>query len=272
MIEQLFDVKEKVAIITGGTGVLGGAIAKAYAAAGIKVGILGRRIEKANERVEEITASGGVALALEADVLEKSSLENAYQKVIDKWGKIDVLINAAGGNMPGATIMPDQSFLDLSMGDLKKVLELNQIGTVLPTQVFLKNMIERKQGSIINISSMASTRPMTRVMGYAASKAAIDNFTKWMATEMAHKYGEGIRVNAIAPGFFITEQNHKLLLQESGELTERGELIIQNTPMGRFGKPDELVGIALFLASKAASFITGITVPVDGGFEAFSGV
>lgn len=272
MIEQLIELKGKVAIITGGTGVLGGAIAHAYAKAGIKVGILGRRKEKAEERVKEITLEGGEALALPADVLDKASLESAYQKVLDKWGKIDILINAAGGNMPGATIMPDQSFLDLSLSDLKNVLDLNQIGTILPTQVFLKNMIERKQGSIINISSMASTRPMTRVVGYAASKAAIDNFTKWMATEMAHKHGEGIRVNAIAPGFFITEQNHKLLLQDNDELTERGKLIIQNTPMGRFGKPEELTGIALFLASSAASFITGITVPIDGGFEAFSGV
>ena len=267
-----FDVTNKVVVVTGGTGILGHAMVKGLAEAGAKVGILGRREDIACARAEEIRALGGHALPLKADVLQINELELAYDRVIGEWGRIDVLINAAGGNMPGATIMPDQTFLDLSPDDLKQVMDLNQLGTVFPSQVFVKSMIGNKSGVIINISSMAAQRPLSRVVGYAASKAAIDNFTRWMAVEMAQKFGEGIRVNAIAPGFFLTEQNRSLLLQENGEVTERGRSVIEHTPMNRFGSPEELIGTVIWLCSDAARFVTGTVIPVDGGFSACTGI
>lgn len=266
------DLKNKVAIITGGNGVLGGAMAQGLADKGVKVGILGRSEHTVNKRVETIEEAGRKAIALVADVLDKESLEQAKAKILTAWGRIDILINAAGGNMKGATIGPDQNFFDLSMDDLEKVNNLNFQGTVLPTYVFAKSMTEHKKGSVINISSMAAQQAITRVMGYSAAKAAVDNFTKWLAVEMAQKYGDGIRVNAIAPGFFIGEQNRDLLLNTDGSLTGRGETIVANTPMKRFGKAEELQGVANWLASDSASFVTGIVVPVDGGFSAFSGV
>lgn len=262
----------KVAIITGGNGVLGGAIAHGLAAVGVKVGVLGRSPETVEKRVKEIQEANGAALSLIADVLDKQSLEEARDKVLKQWKKIDILINAAGGNLKGATIGPDQNFFDLSMEDFSKVNDLNLKGTVLPTYIFGKSMARVKQGSIINVSSMAAQSALTRVIGYSAAKAAVDNFTRWLAVEMAQKYGDGIRVNAIAPGFFIGEQNRNLLLEKDGSLTARGEIIINQTPMKRFGKPEELQGVANWLASEAASFVTGIVVPVDGGFGAFSGV
>ncbi len=272
MNADLFDITDKVVVVTGGTGVLGHAIVKGLAQAGARVGILGRREAIACSRAEEIRASGGQALPLKANVLQINELELAYDRIIGEWGRVDVLINAAGGNMPGATIMPDQTFLDLSADDLNKVMELNQLGTILPSQVFVKSMIENNRGVVVNISSMAAQRPLTRVIGYAASKAAIDNFTRWLAVEMAQKFGEGIRVNAIAPGFFLTEQNKTLLMQENGEVTARGESIISHTPMNRFGVAEELVGTVRWLISEASRFVTGVVVPVDGGFSAFSGV
>jgi len=268
----MFKLKDKVAIVTGGNGVLGGAIAKGLAAQNVKVGILGRTTETVEQSVEEIKKSGGDAIALVADVLDKEALEAAKNTILNKWERIDILVNAAGGNLKGATINPEQTFFDLSLDDFDKVNQLNFKGTVLPTLIFGKVMAGQKKGSIINISSMAAQSPITRVVGYAAAKAAVDNFTKWLSVEMALKYGEGIRVNAIAPGFFIGEQNRNLLLNEDGTLTQRGTTIVSQTPMKRFGNAEELQGVALWLAGDSSSFVTGIIVPVDGGFSAFSGV
>jgi NAD(P)-dependent dehydrogenase (short-subunit alcohol dehydrogenase family) len=269
---DIFVIKGKVAIVTGGTGVLGGSMAKGLAKAGVKVGVLGRRKENAEVIVKEIVQEGGEAIALPADVLDETQLTRARDLVLQKWGSIDILVNAAGGNMPGATVPPGKTIFDLSTEDFKKVIDLNLMGTVIPTMIFSKVMADKKYGVIINISSMAAQQAITRVVGYSSSKAAIDNFTKWMSVEMATKYGEGIRVNAIAPGFFIGEQNKKLLTNEDGSLTDRGKTIIAKTPMKRFGASDELNGTLVWLCSDASKFITGIVVPVDGGFSAFSGV
>lgn len=266
------NLENKVAVITGGNGVLGGAIAKGLAVEGVKVGILGRTEESVQKRVHEIKTAGGNAISLVADVLDKEMLVSARDKIEREFGSVDILVNAAGGNMKGATITPSQSFFDLDMNDFDMVHQLNLKGTVLPTTVFGKAMVENKKGSIINISSMAAQRALTRVMGYSGAKAAIDNFTKWLAVEMAQKYGDGIRVNAIAPGFFIGEQNRDLLLNSDGSTTDRGKTIISQTPMKRFGKPEELQGVANWLAGDKSSFVTGTVIPVDGGFGAFSGV
>ncbi|MCF4101078.1 SDR family oxidoreductase [Gillisia sp. M10.2A] len=266
------NLENKVAVITGGNGVLGGAIAKGLAERGVKVGILGRRQVSVQERVAEIRKAGGTAIALVADVLDKEKLIMTRGIIEKEFGSIDILVNAAGGNMKGATITPEQSIFDLDMDDFDKVNQLNFKGTVLPTTVFGKAMIENKKGSIINISSMAAQKSLTRVMGYSAAKASIDNFTKWLAVEMAQKYGDGIRVNAIAPGFFIGEQNKDLLLNSDGTLTDRGNTIITQTPMKRFGKPEELQGVANWLAGDESLFVTGTVISIDGGFGAFSGV
>lgn len=268
----MLKLKDKVAIITGGNGVLGGAIARGLAAQGVKIGILGRNTETVKKRVEELNAGDSQATALIADVLNKQNLEEAKKLILEKYGRIDILINAAGGNMPGATINPDQTFFDLDLEDLDKVNQLNFKGTVLSTLVFGKAIADQKKGSIINISSMAAQRALTRVMGYSSAKAAVDNFTKWLSVEMASKYGDGIRVNAIAPGFFIGDQNRDLLINSDGDLTQRGQTIIDKTPMKRFGKPEELQGVTNLLADDSSAFITGIVLPVDGGFSAFSGV
>jgi NAD(P)-dependent dehydrogenase (short-subunit alcohol dehydrogenase family) len=211
-------------------------------------------------------------MGISADVLKREELLSAKEKINKEFGKIDILVNAAGGNMPGAVITPEQSFFDLNVEDLGKVGQLNFQGTVLPVLIFSSDMVDAGKGSIINISSLAAGRALTRVMGYSAAKAAVENFTKWLAVEMAQKYGDGIRVNAIAPGFFLGEQNRDLLLNKDGSLTSRGETIMAQTPMKRFGKAEELQGVANWLAGDASSFVTGIVVPVDGGFSAFSGV
>lgn len=267
-----FSMVGKVAAITGGGGVLGGQMGHVLAAAGAKVAIIDLRKEKADERANAIKAEGGDAIGVEANVLDMQSIETCLNSILAAYGKLDVLINAAGGNMPGATIGPNQTFFDLEQDAFMKVLSLNLQGTVLPTQVIAKHMAEKKSGVIINISSMSAQRPLTRVVGYSAAKAAIDNFTKWISTELAQKYGEGIRCNAIAPGFFIGDQNRALLLNDDGSLTARGQTILNHTPMGRFGEPDDLSGTLLWLCSDASKFVTGIVVPVDGGFSAFSGV
>lgn len=265
-------MKGKVAVITGGSGTLGSAIAKGLAEAGGTVFILNRNAEKAAERVKEFAAEGITIHAVTADVLDQKSVEKAVKTVLAKVGKVDILINGAGGNMSGATIMPDQSIFDISPEAFKQVNDLNLLGTVIPSVAFAKPMVEKGVGCIINISSMAAVLPLTRVVGYSASKAAVDSFTKWLAVEMVTKYGEGIRVNAIAPGFLVAEQNRKLLLNDDGSLTVRGETIISQTPMKRFGKPEELISTVLWLCDDRSSFITGIVVPIDGGFSAFSGV
>ncbi|MCB0550439.1 MAG: SDR family oxidoreductase [Phaeodactylibacter sp.] len=271
-ISTLFSLNNKVAIITGGAGVLGGAMAMGLAGAGARVAILGRTASKTDRQAEMIRAEGGEALSITADVLNREQLEKAREAVLKKWGRIDILLNVAGGNLPGATIAPEQDFFDLSLEDFSRVVELNLHGTVLPTYVFAKPMAEQGEGVIINISSMTAQQPFSRVVGYGAAKAAIDNFTKWLAVEMAAKFGEGIRVNAIAPGVFVGEQNLRLLLNEDNSLTARGQTIISQTPMKRFGEPEELIGATVWLCSPAAAFVTGIIVPVDGGFSAFSGV
>jgi NAD(P)-dependent dehydrogenase (short-subunit alcohol dehydrogenase family) len=271
-MNELFDLSGKTAIITGGNGVLGGAMAEGLAGAGAKIGILGRTPETVQQQVEAIRKSGGEAIPLVADVLNTGDLTNAREKALKAWGKVDILINAAGGNMAGAIVTPEQSFLDMEDEALEKVVELNFNGTYHPSKIFARSMIDAGKGIIINISSMAAQQTISRVIGYSAAKAAIDNFTRSLAVELAHKHGEGFRVNAIAPGFFIAEQNHDLLLNKDDSLTSRGQTIIDHTPMKRFGKPEELIGTALWLCSDASKFITGTVIPVDGGFSAFSGV
>ncbi|MEM7345939.1 MAG: SDR family oxidoreductase [Chloroflexota bacterium] len=271
-INNLFSLNGKVAIVTGGTGVLGSAIANGLASAGAKVGILGRRQEKAHQIVKAIEAKSGTALALPADVLDKDQLEVTRQNILNQWGRIDVLVNAAGGNVPEATIFGDITLFNLSQEAFEHVVSLNLTGTLLPCQIFGQVMAEQGTGSIINISSMTAQKPLTRVMGYGNSKAAIDNLTKWLAIELAQTYGPGLRVNAIAPGFFIGEQNRSFLLNTDGTYSDRGQQIINHTPLNRYGEPEELVGTAIWLASEASRFVTGIVVPVDGGFSAFSGI
>ncbi len=267
-----FSLENKVAVVTGGTGVLGSAIARGLARAGAKVGILGRRYDAALTLSELIISEGGEAFPLKADVLDKASLVAAKDETLRVAKKIDILVNVAGGNMPKATVFGDLSFFDLEKEALQQVVDLNLLGTILPTQIFAENMKDNGQGSVINISSMAAQKPLTRVIGYSAAKAAIDNFTKWLAVDFAQKYGAGLRVNAIAPGFFIGEQNRSFLLDDTGNLTPRGQQIIDHTPMGRFGEAEELIGTAVWLASDASKFVTGVVVPVDGGFSAFGGI
>jgi NAD(P)-dependent dehydrogenase (short-subunit alcohol dehydrogenase family) len=269
---KLFSLENKSAIITGGTGVLGSSMVRGLAQAGASVAILGRRIEAGEALAKEIRSAGGKAIAVQADVLNWSQLIQARDVVMKEFKSIDILVNAAGGNMPGAIIAPDKNFFDLNMDDFQKVLDLNLNGTVLPTQVFSEDMAKRRKGVIINIASMASFRPITRVVGYSAAKAAVQNFTQWMAIEMAKKFGEGIRVNAISPGFFLTEQNKNLLTNPDGTTTPRGQSAINQTPFARFGRPDELIGTLVWLCSDASAFVTGVNVPVDGGYNVFSGV
>lgn len=269
-MNSVFNLKNKVALITGGGGVLGGNMAITLAKQGVIIGIIGRSIDKLEATVNKIIATGGEAFYIQCDVLNENELEKVRETVLKKYNKLDILINAAGGNMPGATITPDQAFFDVKADALKSVMDLNVMGTMLPTKVFAEIFAKQKFGIIINISSASAQRPLSRVVGYSASKAAIDNFTKWMAVELAGKYGEGLRVNAIAPGFFIGEQNRALLLNANGELTARGTKIIEHTPMGRFGVPEDLDGALLFLCSDMSKFVTGTVLHVDGGFGATS--
>ena len=269
---ELFGLEGQVAVVTGGTGVLGGAMARGLARAGAKVGVLGRRREKAEAVVQTIEADGGAALALPADVLERKELEAAREAVVERWGRLDVLVNAAGGNMPQATLEPGQSFFDLPVEGMERVIALNLQGTLLSSQVFAETMARAGRGCIINISSMAAHRAMTRVAGYGVAKAGVENATRWLAAELARSFGEGMRVNAIAPGFFVGAQNRALLLNEDNTLTARGQTIIDHTPAGRFGESEDLIGTLIWLCSPGASFVNGIVVPVDGGFSAFSGV
>ena len=267
-----FSIKDKVAVITGASGVLGGSIARSFVKEGAKVVALGTKQEKIDKTVAELRALGGDVIGFVGNVLDIPCLETIAKAVLDKWGRIDILLNIAGGNVPGATLMPDQSFFDMKIEDWVKVTDLNMNGTVYPSYVFGKVMADQKTGSIINVSSMAALQAMTRVPGYSAAKAAVGNFTQWLAMEMAMKYGDGIRVNAIAPGFFIGEQNRAVLINPDGSLTDRSLKVIANTPMKRFGDINELNGAVQFLCSDAASFITGVVLPIDGGFNMYSGV
>ena len=271
-MKNLFNIKDQIIVITGGAGALGGSMVEHLLSQGAKVAIISRSQSSIDKKLPNLEKIGGDFEGYACDVLNEKSLIKVKDQIIKKWGKIDGLINAAGGNMPGATISPDNNIFDLKMEDFRKVSELNLDGTVLPSMVFGKEIMKQGEGSIINISSMAAAQAITRVVGYSASKAAIDNFTKWLATEFALKFGDKLRVNAVAPGFFIGKQNLRLLTNEDGSYTERGNTIIQNTPMKRFGEAEELSGVVQWLLSDASSFVTGIVVPVDGGFSAFSGV
>ena len=269
-MNNLFDIKGYVVAITGGTGVLGRTIAKYLALNGAKVIILGRKEDGGAEIVADIKKAGGECEFLKTDVMNQEVVQQNCDYIVEKYGRIDTLLNAAGGNMKGATITPEQTFFDLEAKQFQTVLDLNLTGTVIPTQVFLRPMVNQGKGSIINFSSMAAFRPMTRVCGYAAAKAGISNFTAFMATECAKKFGEGIRVNAIAPGFFITEQNRSLLTNPDGTFTQRGQDVIRQTPFGRMGEPEELCGTIHYLMSDAAKFVTGTVAVVDGGFNCFA--
>jgi NAD(P)-dependent dehydrogenase (short-subunit alcohol dehydrogenase family) len=261
-VTELFGLDGKVAVVTGASGVLGGAIARGLAAAGARVGLLARRREPLEALARDL---GESSLVLEADVLDVDQLERARATMLERWGRVDILVNGAGGNVPAATV-GERSFFELPTDALDDVVRLNFNGTVLPTQVFGASI---SGGSIVNVSSLAAHRALTRVVGYGAAKAAVENLTRWLAVELAP---QGIRVNAVAPGFFIGEQNRALLLDETGELTARGAQIVAATPAGRLGEPDELAGTVIWLCSAAASFVTGVVVPVDGGFDAFGGV
>ena len=272
MNEGIFDISDKVVIVTGGSGTLGSSWALHLVSEGAKVAILGAtpsRVESAKLSLLKVSPH---VLGFSGSVLDKDFLENVKDSVLQKWGRIDALVNAAGGNKSGATIGKDDTIFDLDLDDFKDVTRLNLDGTVIPSIVFGKAMSDQSTASIINISSMTASQAVTRVVGYSASKAAIDNFTRWMAVEMATKFKGNIRVNAIAPGFFIANQNRKLLSREDGGYTERGQAVIDKTPMNRFGEPEELNGTLQWLISDASSFVTGTIVPVDGGFGAFSGV
>ncbi|AUS04528.1 SDR family oxidoreductase [Pseudotamlana carrageenivorans] len=269
---NLFNLKDQVILITGAAGVLGNSMAGYLLTNGATVIVLHYKQKTVDETVNDLKTISDKVDGFVCNVVDKVSLQEVCDAIMNKYQKIDVLINAAGGNMPGATIGPDQSFFDIDMDDFKKVVDLNLFGSIVPSIVFGKEMVKKGTGVIINISSMASDRAITRVAGYSASKAAIDNYTKWLSVELATKYGDGLRVNAIAPGFFIGKQNRTLLLKDDGTFTDRGHTIIQNTPMKRFGEANELHGAVHFLSSDASKFVTGIVIPVDGGFSAFSGV
>jgi NAD(P)-dependent dehydrogenase (short-subunit alcohol dehydrogenase family) len=272
-VSDLFSLSGRVAVVTGGSGVLGGAMARGLARAGARVGVLARRRERLQGLAEQIAADGGEALPLVADVLDRERLEAARAEILDRWGALHVLVNAAGGNVAEANTSEEQSVFDIPEGPLREVLDLNFFGTLLPTQVFGEAMAAaRGDRCIVNVSSMAVDRALTRVVGYSAGKAAAENLTRWLAVEAAKRYGPGLRVNAVAPGFFLGEQNRAMLVCDDGELTERGRAIVDHTPAGRFGEPEELIGTLVYLCSPAAAFVTGVVVPVDGGFSAFGGV
>lgn len=266
-----FDIQGRVALVTGGYGVLGGHMAAGLAAAGARVAVLGRSADKAEAKADELRDAGGEAMPLVADVLDTDSLEAALEALVEAWGPPEILVNAAGGNVARART-DTQSFFEVPLDAFEEVLRLNFHGCVLPTRVFGAAMAEAGRGSIVNISSMAAAQALSGVPGYSAAKAAVDNFTRWMAVDLARRCGDGLRVNAIAPGFFVADQNRAVLLTDDGSYTPRAQSIIANTPMGRFGDPGELVGPLLWLCSDAASFVTGAVIPVDGGFQVFSGV
>ena len=268
-MNHLFDINGYVVVITGGTGVLGSTIARYLAQEGAKVIIMGRKAEVGNAIAKEIQNEGGACEFMKTDVMNQEIVQQNCTDILAKYGRIDCLLNAAGGNMSGATIQPDKTFFDLDATQFEKVLSLNLMGTVIPTQVFLKPMVKQGKGSIINFSSMSAFRPITRVCGYSAAKAGISNFTAFMAAECAKKFGNGIRVNAIAPGFFITEQNRSLLTNPDGGYTQRGQDVIDQTPFGRMGTPEELCGTIHYLMSDASKFVTGTVAVVDGGFNAY---
>jgi NAD(P)-dependent dehydrogenase (short-subunit alcohol dehydrogenase family) len=272
-LQALFDVRGRTAVITGGSGHFGRAMALALAQAGVQVAILGRRAEAAQTVAEAIQAEGGSAIGIACDVLNRAALEQSREQVSNAFGPVDILINAAGGNSPTATTSTGQTFFDLDAEAVNRVFGLNFTGTFQSCQVFGRGMADRGQGCIVNITSMSGLQPLTRIPAYSAAKAAVANFTQWLAVHMAQEYSPAIRVNALAPGFFLTEQNRYLMVDaHSGEPTPRGQAIISHTPMARLGTPEDLPGTLLWLVSPASAFVTGTVIAVDGGFSSFSGV
>jgi NAD(P)-dependent dehydrogenase (short-subunit alcohol dehydrogenase family) len=271
-LRTLVNVNGLTAVISGGSGQLGRTMAQALAQAGVQVAVVSRHAETSGRVAEAIRASGGQALGMACDVLDRAALERTLERVTSTFGPVDILINAAGGNQPQATTTAEQTFFDLDMQAVSSVLGLNFAGTFQCCQVFGRGMAARGQGCIVNVASMNALRPLTRIPAYSAAKAAVANFTQWLAVYMAQEYSPRIRVNALAPGFFLTEQNRYLLIDADGKLTPRGQAIVSHTPAARLGKPEDLVGALLWLVSPASAFVTGIVVPVDGGFSSFSGV
>ena len=267
---SVFDIKDQVVVITGGTGVLGREIGTYLAHEGARVVLLGRRQDVGEALAEGIRPQGGDAAFYVCDVTDMEMVNGVRDQIVDRYGRVDALLNAAGGNMPGATIPPGKTLFDVQVEEFERVLNVNLTGTLIPTQAFLKPMTEAGHGSIVNFSSMAAFRPLTRVMGYAAAKAGISNLTAFLANEVATKFSPSIRVNAIAPGFFLTDQNRALLTNPDGTLTERGQDVIRQTPFKRFGKPEELCGTIQYLISQASTFVTGTVAVVDGGFNIFA--
>jgi NAD(P)-dependent dehydrogenase (short-subunit alcohol dehydrogenase family) len=272
-MQNQFSLENKVIIVTGGTGVLGNSFIKGIVEAGGSVGILGRNKEVAVERANAITQAGGKAIALIADAMDEGQLINAREKALQAFGRIDGLVNGAGGNQPEGVLAPEQDVFNMNLAGMRRVMDLNVWGTLIPTQIFGEAIAKNPEGgSIVNISSMNSKKAITKVLGYNMGKAAVDCYNQWFAVEVAKRYGDKIRVNALAPGFFLTEQNRYLLTKKEGGYTERGELVIRQTPFKRFGNPDELIGALVWLLSDASKFVTGSMVSVDGGFSAFGGV
>ena len=271
-MQKLYDLSGKTAVVTGGAGVLCATMCRALAAAGVSVAVLDLNAGAADALAKELRSEGTKAIGIACDVLDKASIETGAKEVVQQFGHVDILINGAGGNKPQATTNPEQSFFDLPAEALQMVFSLNMMGVFLPSQIFGKLMAEKKSGIILNISSMNAFRPLTRIPAYSAAKAGVSNFTQWLAVHMAREYSPAIRVNALAPGFFAGEQNRRLLFNEDNSLTQRGQSIIDHTPAGRFGVPEDLLGTMFWLLSPASAFVTGIVVPVDGGFSAYSGV
>jgi NAD(P)-dependent dehydrogenase (short-subunit alcohol dehydrogenase family) len=271
-LRSRFGLEGRVAVVTGGTGVLGSAMARALAGAGARVAVLGRRLKAGEEVAAGIEAEGGCALALAADVTDRGSLEAAREAVVGHWGAVHLLVNAAGGNLPGGSLEPEQDLFDLSLEAFQAALELNLLGALRSALVFGRTIADAGGGAVVNVSSMAAERPLTRVAGYGAAKAALENLTRWLAVELGRRHGGRIRVNAVAPGFFIGNQNRSLLVAPDGSPTARGQAVLAHTPAGRFGQPDEVGAAVVWLCGKGASFVNGAVVPVDGGFSAFGGV
>ncbi|SEP08257.1 NAD(P)-dependent dehydrogenase, short-chain alcohol dehydrogenase family [Mucilaginibacter gossypiicola] len=271
-MDNQFSLAGKVIVVTGGTGILGKAFIDGIVEAGGAVGILGRNAQVAEERANAINAAGGKAIALVADVMNEAELVAAKDKLLAAFGRIDGLVNGAGGNMPEGVLQPDEDIFKMNIDGMKKVMDLNLWGTLIPTQVFGEAIAQTGKGSIVNISSMNSKRAITKVLGYNMGKAAVDCYNQWFAVELANRYGDSIRMNALAPGFFLTEQNRNLLTKPEGGYTQRGELVIKQTPFKRFGHADELKGALVWLLSDASAFVTGSMICVDGGFSIFGGV
>lgn len=271
-LTRLFSLDGQTAVVTGGTGVLGRVMASALAKAGARVGVLGRRHDVAEMVAADIRATGADAIAVNGNVLDRDSLLEAREHVLARWGKLNILVNAAGGNMPAATLPETGSLFDMSVPAFRDVVELNLTGTMESTLIFGEAIVNSGGGSVVNVSSMASRRALTRVGGYGAAKAAVENLTKWLAVELGRRYGGLIRVNAIAPGFFIGQQNRALLLDSQERPTKRGEAVLAHTPMARYGAPDDLAGALVWLCGPGAAFVNGVVLPVDGGFSAFGGI